>query len=99
MRYRLQILGWTLIWSGVFIFGYLGWQLYGTDWVNAGVQAEAAGELEGVLLSADPEPETVATEGLLEAETVQYVPEEPVPVGESFGFHTITRIGVDRVVI
>ncbi|HEU4319315.1 MAG TPA: sortase [Acidimicrobiia bacterium] len=99
MRYRVQILGWTLIWSGLFIFGYLGWQLYGTDWVNAGVQAEAAGELAVVLSSAEPEPETVDTEGLLETETVEFVPEEPVAIGESFGFLTIPGIGVDRVVI
>ncbi|MCZ6456362.1 MAG: cupin domain-containing protein [Actinobacteria bacterium] len=46
MRRNVQILAWTLIWSGVFIFGYLGWQLYGTDVVNAAVQAEAHEELE-----------------------------------------------------
>ena len=99
MRYRVQVLGWTLIWSGLFIFGYLGWQLYGTDWVNAGVQAEAAGELEEVLAVADPEPEAVATEGLLDVETVAYTPEDPVAVGESFGFLSVPRLGIEHLVI
>lgn len=101
MRYRVQVLGWTLIWSGLFIFGYIGWQLYGTDWINAGVQAEAADELEVVLASAEPVPETVDSEDFLEdgPETVEFTPEEPVDVGESFGFMTVPRLGIDRLVI
>ena len=47
MRRNVQILGWTLIWSGIFLFGYLGWQLYGTDLVNARVQAEAMSASSG----------------------------------------------------
>ena len=47
-----QVVGWTLIWSGLFIFGYVGWQLYGTDVVNAGVQAEATEDVEALLAAA-----------------------------------------------
>ena len=105
MRYRVQVLGWALIWSGLFIFGYLGWQLYGTDWVNAGVQAEAAGELQGALASADPDPETVDTDEFLEGEssglpdTVEYTSEDPVAVGEAFGFLSIPKLGIDELVV
>ena len=52
MRRNVQIIGWTLIWSGIFIFGYLGWQLYGTDVVNARVQAEAMSTLERRMANA-----------------------------------------------
>lgn len=109
MRYRVQVLGWALIWSGLFVFGYLGWQLYGTDLVNDGVQREAAGELEVVLDEADPEPEEVDRDEFL-AETdeeppteipelVEYFPEAPVETGESFAFLSIPKIGLDGVVV
>ena len=58
MRYRIQVVGWTLVWCGVFLFGYLGWQLYVTDWFNAGVQEEAAQQLEADL--SDEEREYLA---------------------------------------
>ena len=61
MRRKIQVLGWALIWSGLFIFGYLGWQLYGTDLLNARVQDTAQEELTDLLEDqrADP-PEVVA---------------------------------------
>ena len=103
------MVGWSLIWSGVFIFGYLGWQLYGTDIVNAGVQAEAAEELEIVFEEApEPEVETIPSEEFLGEdaapdedvpETVELVAEEPVERGESFAFVDIPRIGIEDLVI
>lgn len=46
MQRRVQVLGWTLIWGGIFVFGYLGWQLFGTGLVNAGVQEQAQEDLQ-----------------------------------------------------
>jgi sortase A len=95
MRYRVQVLGWTLIWSGIFVFGYLAWQLWVTDWINAGIQEEAAQQLEQDLARFDPVPETTQ----VEEQVVTYYPEEPVPRGNPFGFISIPAIGVNDVVI
>lgn len=109
MRYRIQVLGWTLIWSGLLVFGYLGWQIYGTDWINRGVQEEASVELGAELLAAEPAtPEAIDTDEYLGPdvdplpdipETLEFFPEEPVEIGESFAFISIPEIGVDDVVL
>lgn len=106
MRYKVQVLGWTLIWSGIFVFGYLGWQLYGTDFINAGVQAEASADLGSTLRAADPKADSVDIGEFLGSQppeqsprTVDFFSEDPVPLGESFAFLTIPKIGVDDVVV
>lgn len=68
MRYKLQVLGWTLIWCGLFIFGYVGWQLVGTDFVNAGVQEEASAKLQETLEGTDPVAEEVDTQEFLDGQ-------------------------------
>ena len=110
MRRNIQVLGWTLIWSGVFIFGYLGWQLFGTDLVNAGVQAEAQTELESSLDEAQgvlPAPEVfdpgeyLGAEDQVPSETPEFVefhPETAPEEGEAFAFIRVPVIGVDQVV-
>lgn len=109
MRYRIQVLGWTLIWSGLFIFGYLGWQLYGTDWINRGVQEEASAELELELSEVPPAtPETIDPQDYLgpdfemppdTPEEVDFFAEEPVEAGQSFAFMSIPKIGLEDVVM
>lgn len=107
MRYRAQVVGWTLIWCGVFVFGYLGWQLYVTDWINAGSQAEAADRLETELAASSPVVESIDPEDFLGAtpppevipDLVDFVPEQPVEQGESFGFMTIPELGIVDLVI
>ena len=89
MRRNVQIIGWTLIWSGIFIFGYLGWQLYGTDVVNARVQAEAMSTLERRMANAGT-PVVEVVEEVEEVEEEDVVVEhvlEDVP-GEGVGFAT-----------
>lgn len=105
MRYRYQVLGWTLIWSGALVFGYIGWQLYVTDWLNAGVQAEAAEGLAGTM-GSNVDPETVDVDDLFGGdrpdglpETVSHFHEEPVAVGEPFAFLTIPAIGIEGLVV
>lgn len=93
MRYKLQVLGWTLVWSGLFVFGFVGWQLYGTDLVNAGVQREAADDLEVLLARADPQPEEVDPDDFVDdsdvddsddSDDVEPPPVEPTEVVEYF---------------
>ena len=108
MRRILQVSGWTLIWSGLFVFGFLGWQLWGTDVVNAGVQAEAKAELEQVLETREvslPAPEVVEPTGLPESEDlppdvsgeVFYQPQDDPEIGSAFAFLRIPKIGLDTV--
>jgi sortase A len=107
MRYRVQVVGWTLIWSGLFVFAYLGWQIYGTDWVNARGQAEASGTLDGALAAADPRAESVDSDEFMGpdavpsdlSETVDRFLEEPVEKGQPFAFLSVPRLGLDRVVV
>lgn len=108
MRYRIQVIGWTLIWSGLFIFGYLGWQLFGTDWVNAGVQAEASEQLDQTLEVAEPEADQIDPEIFLDSDepvpdevpdVVDYFPEEAPPQGESFAFMSVPKLGIDGLVL
>ena len=110
MRRNIQVLGWTLIWSGVFLFGYLGYQLFITDLINAGVQAEAADELGETIAGAeiDQPPaqqidsaEYVGPDVVIPPETpdsVQFHPMEEPDTGESIAFIRIPKINVDEVV-
>ena len=60
MKRKLQILGWTLVWSGLFAIGIVGWQVFGTDVVNGRVQAAAGIQLDQSFLQARQDlPEVV----------------------------------------
>jgi sortase A len=109
VRRKIQVLGWTLIWSGIFIFGYLGWQLFGTGVVNAGVQEAAQEDLRTEFEQASvvpPEVEQIDPEVFLEGERpkepglptlVDFHPEEPPERGEELAFLRIPKIAVDEV--
>lgn len=107
MRRRIQILGWTLTWLGVLVFGYVGWQLFVTDLLQSGAQAEAKEDLEVALVEARHEPPEV--QQIDPADYIELPPdpepreplvfyneEEPEP-GEAFAFLRIPKIGVDEV--
>ncbi len=98
MRRNIQILGWTLIWSGVLIFGYLGWQLVGTDLVNARIQAAAETELGGFFETERADlPEVQEVEGL-ENVVLEYHAEEIPAEGSEFARLVVPRLGLDVVI-
>ncbi len=98
MRRNIQILGWALIWTGLFIFGYLGWQLVVTDIVNERVQAEATDDLhdffevERVHL---PPVQAVESE---EGAPLQFHPEQEPDENTSFARLRVPKFGLDVVV-
>lgn len=98
LRRGTEIAGWTMVWSGLFVFGYLGWQLFGTDLVNQRVQAEAGEEWAqsvAVARAALPQAEEVEAP---QGKTVTYHPEPEPEAGEEMARLRIPRIGVDVVV-
>lgn len=97
MRRNIQILGWALIWTGLFIFGYLGWELFGTDVVNARVQAEAADDLHGFFeIEREHLPQVQPVEG--EEGRLEYHPEDQPVENTEFARLIVPRLGLDAVV-
>jgi sortase A len=103
VRYRIQVVGWTLIWSGVFIFGYVGWQLFGTDLITARVQAVAEVDLEQTFQeqreSLPPVEEIIRQDGgNVKPVVVRLQPEDYPPEDTGFGAIRIPKLGLDVVV-
>jgi sortase A len=91
----VQIVGWTLIWSGIFLFGYVGWLVFGTDLVNARVQKAAVTDLEQHFeVVAPPEVEEV----IVEEEVIERVLEDTPAAGTGFARMRVEKVGLDVVV-
>lgn len=104
MRRNLQIVGWTLIWGGLFVFSVLGWQLFGTDVINARVQAAAETELKQILEETRtelPEVEEIVPESTPDSTdpppAVEYHPEDIPASGTEFAFLTVPKLGLEAV--
>lgn len=98
MRRKVQIFGWTLIWSGVFILGYVGFELFVTDLINSRTQAVAQEQLVRHLeLARDvlPPVERVGEPGL---QPVVFHPEVSPIEGTEFAVMRIPRLGLEVVV-
>lgn len=98
MRQRhIAILGWTLIWTGLFIFGYLGWQMFGTDLVNDRVQAEAQVTFDQHLEESAEEPPEVEVVEDGESE-IDFFGEEVPPEDEAFARIRVPSIELEAIV-
>ena len=100
MQRKIQVVGWTLIWSGVFIFAYVAWQLYGTDLLNARVQDQASEDLDELFEAADPPPaiEIVPDNSPPGTDPLEHYPEDDPPAGEGFAMLTVPSLGLEAVV-
>jgi sortase A len=108
MLRTLRVGGWTLVWSGLIILGYVGYQLYGTDLVAAQDQRQARQALAGVLDVRRSElPDPVAPVVEEQPEVEEEGAAAPAPVlreelppaeGEALGVIRIPAIEVDDVV-
>jgi sortase A len=102
MQRRIQVAGWALIWSGIFVLGYLGWQLYGTDLVNARVQDEAQDELVVRLETNRQDPPEVVEvkpeDGSPDDPPIEYHTEDLPVAEEGFAFIRVPSLDL-RVVI
>jgi sortase A len=97
MRRNIQILGWALIWTGLFVFGYLGWQLFGTDLVNERVQAEATDDLVDFFqVEREHLPGVEGVEG--QEGRLEYHPEEQPVENTAFARLIVPKVGLDVVV-
>jgi sortase A len=95
VHYKTRVLAWTLISTGVIALGYLAWLFWGTDLQNDAVQTEASVQLDETLDRTTPDPEQVDTgNGVIE-----YFAEDPVGIGEPFGYMTIPAIQLVDVAI
>lgn len=109
----LRRAGWSLIWTGAFVFAFLGYQLFITDLWNGRAQASARSDLAAELEQRRaelPEPIPVVVEAPPpDTTTTTPAPTAPAPVvtltqefpgeeGSVLGRLTIPSIGVDEVV-
>jgi len=88
MRRWVQILGWTLVWSGLFGIGFVGWQVFGTDVANGRVQAAARIQLDRSFVETRQDLPEVEEVPVLEVEEI-FVPEvEEMPVPDVVEYYT-----------
>ncbi len=105
MRRQIRIAGWTMVWTGMFMLGFAGYQLFITDLFTARSQDEARAALNIAFAAPEPEavrvtvPAELAEEIDIPAGVIEHFEEEPGIPGEPFAAIRIPEIGVDQVVI
>jgi sortase A len=96
MRWTIRVLGWTMIWSGLFLLGFVGYQVGATNLINRGVQQEARVAFQDTLSDrseALPTPQPAADQ----PDVVLY-PEQGGEEGDELAVLRIPTLGLDLVV-
>jgi sortase A len=84
-----------LIWTGIFLFGYVGWLVFGTDVVNAQVQEVEASRLEQRF---DDEPPPVVEEVVVEETVVERTLEDAPALDTGFAMMRVPKVALEAVV-
>jgi sortase A len=85
----------------LFIFSYVGYELFVTDWINSGIQTEAAEGIDDVLEEATVPPvQEVSVPETPDSEErfVEFHSEDSPGEGAEFGVMRVPRIGLEVVV-
>jgi len=112
MKRWVQILGWTLVWSGLFGIGFVGWQVFGTDVANGRVQAAAGIQLDQSFVQTRQDLPEVEEVTVLEVEevsvpdaapesapdVVDYYAEDQPEEGTEFAYMSIPSLDLEAVV-
>lgn len=101
MQRKLQVTGWAFIWLSLFIFGYVGYQLFVTDLINSRIQAEAAEGIDDVFEQATVAPVqevAVAETPDSEERVVEFHDEDAPDEGGEVGVMRVPLIGLEVVV-
>ncbi len=106
MRRAVRVTGWTMIWSGLFVLGFAGYQLFVTDLINARSQAQAQVQLVEALAQRRqelPVPTTLVVATTVadapKPDPIVHHPEEAPAEGLPMGTFRIPKIDVDEVLI
>jgi sortase A len=92
----LRIAGLTLVFASIVVFGFLAYQLFVTDLLNARSQQQAAGQLVSVM--DQRRREVGAGPSLPDRPEVPVLMTEPPPTeGQPFGRLLVPRLAVDEV--
>lgn len=105
-RWLLKVAGWTLIWLGALVFGYVAYQLWGTGLQTSAAQEQLAQQLTE-RMSVDPTPSvtmppadtTTAPIDDPEPADPVLIPEAPPGEGEALGRIRIPAAQVDHVTV
>lgn len=105
-RRILEIAGWTAIWTGALLAGFLAYELWGTGLYTSAAQEQLGAQLAFRMAEAETPPVTAAPADPSPAVSTPPLPDPPViieeappPAGEPIGRIVIPSARVDAVLV